>query len=124
MKYGHLLYIENKQQALQKMFEKAFPMADVQMEFYNIREFINVADLTLRFEHKDGLIVKVFQLTEFDCEECPNLGTERTMTANITFPAPKIRKLYLNFMAKNFPEYEDDYNYRVIQQANEDLGLK
>ncbi len=114
--YIEKLNKENKEKELARAFKNEFLNIKVQYTYENCF----YGELILRREFEDDVVLRVYHLTDFTCNvvNAANLDYRSALE----FSDSKVRKIYISFMNKTFPNYRDDYLNATCEQAKRDLG--
>ena len=113
----YIAELENncKEKLLIKELEKAYP----NLQFIYREDANWIAELVVR-DNEDNFI-DCYQLTSFNVVKEDYRNSNKNRFEEI-ISTDAIRKIYIRFMKKNFPEYRDDYLKACNNTALDNLG--
>lgn len=111
------LHLEKKERGLVKALKNAFPNADIQYLYQN--NFYG--ELVLRKLEDESVVVRVYHLTNYDCELVNDFANLDYRSA-LEFSDKKVKKAYISYMNRTFSDYKQEYLKNTQKQALEDLG--
>ena len=107
---------ENNERKLVIAFENELPNVEVRYSFENYF----LGELTLRKKVKDGFVERVYLLTDYGCD-ATNHSANLDGRSALEFSDIKVKKIYISFMSKTFPDYKENYSKKINSQALENL---